>query len=339
MKEKLAGFSGQLLIVVLAGILLLLTIQMAKAQSVATGANANSQNALQGNNVITTKSPRQSLGDKIFERTTLSYYHMFLGPTFAGPTSETYNVFQEGTDQPNTGRAPVQSFQSALLRYDINQNWGVGASLAVSNGYGKEVVNQDRQGNVVNKPDNQFYNARFHLYLPAFDTKYAGLFSTFSYEAPTSVISRQDNMQFGLVLTENLTFKNPDLSSKWSGGITGQYYRMFYGHNNQKKVPGCHPEVCIPTQLQTQIITLSPYVNYRISDKWNWGNMAIFDWDQRGVQTLSREFNNNLPHRLRTTLSYYPGKWNITNVGLFAQPLMKFRPSTTAVGAEVALRF
>ncbi len=318
--------------------LLLLSASAAMAQNVSTGANANSQNSLQGNNVITTKMPKTTLGKQILQNTSLSYYHQVLGPTLGGPVNETYNVFQEGTDQPNTGRAPIQSFQSALLRYDINSDWGVGASLAMSNGYTGAVTNTDRKGNVVNKADNQFYNARAHVYMPMLDLSVFNLYSTFSYEAPTSTISRQDNMNMGLVLTENLSIKTSP-ANKWSGGMTGQIYRMFYGHNNQKKVPGCDPDVCIPTQLQTQIITVSPYVNYRVSDKWNIGNMAIFDWDQRGVQANSREFNNNLPHRVRSTVSYYPNFWNITNIGIFTQALMKFRPNTTAVGAEIALKF
>ena len=334
MKEKLSGSSMQLLVLVIAGILCLLTINMAKAQS---GANANAQNALQGNNVITTKMPKKSFGSMLLQKTSLSYYHMFLGPTLGGPSNETYNVFQEGTDNPNTGRAPLQSFQSALLRFDFTPNWGVGASLAMSNGYTQEVVNKGERGNVTNKPDSQFYNARAHLYLPSWDMGFANLYSTFSYEAPTSEISKDDRMKYGLVLTENLSFKS-SVSSKWSGGVTGQIYRMFY-ENNQKPIPGCNPLDCIPTQLQTQIITVSPYLNYRINDKWNWGNMLILDWDQRGVQANSREFNNNLPHRIRTTMSYYPNFMKITNIGVFAQALAKYRPSTTAVGAEIALRF
>ncbi|MFL5786374.1 MAG: hypothetical protein ACJ76H_17275 [Bacteriovoracaceae bacterium] len=338
MKEKLSGVSSQFLILALAGILLLLTIQMAKAQ-VMTGANMNMQNNLQSNNVITTKMPRKSSFGKILERTSLNYYHQFLGPTIGGPSNETFNVFQTGVDQPKTGRAPIQSFQSALIRYDMNQDWGIGASLAMSNGYGGTVVNRDSRGDVTNKSDAQFYNARAYVFAPKMDVGIGTLFSTFGYEAPTSTISRQDHMNMGLVITEQLAFKNPSLSSKWSGGVTGQIYRMFYGHNNQKKVPGCDPDVCVPTQLQTQIVTISPYVNYRMSDKWNWGNMAILDWDQRGVQANSREFNNNLPNRLRSTLSYYPNRWYITNIGVFAQPLVKMRPSTTAMGAEVAFRF
>lgn len=338
MKSRPSGISAQILIVVLGGIILLLTIQFTQAQTVSTGANANSQNSLQNNNVISTKIPKKTFGDELLKKTSLSYYHMFLGPTLGGSANETYNVFQEGTDQANTGRAPLQSFQSALIRFDFNQVWGIGASLAMSNGYTNEVVNKSPNGNVTNTPDNQFYNARAHLYVPSIDLKVATLFTTFSYEAPTSIISRDDNMHMGLVLTNNLAIKT-DLTSKWAGGITGQVYRMFYGHNNQKKIPGCAPDICIPTQLQTQIITVSPYVNYRINDQWNFANMAIFDWDQRGVQANSREFNNNLPHRMRTTLTYYPQRYFISNVGVFVQPLMKYKPSTTAIGAEIALKF
>ncbi len=335
MKEKLSGASSQILILVLAGILMLLTIQMAKAQS--SGANANSQNTLQGNNVITTKMPKKTFMGTLLQKTSLSYYHMFLGPTLGGPSNETYNVFQEGVDNPNTGRAPLQSFQSALLRFDITESWGIGASLAMSNGYTQEVVNRGERGTVTNNAESQFYNARAHLYMPSFDLGIANLYSTFSYEAPTSEISKDDEMKFGLVLTENLSFKS-DPTTKWSAGVTGQIYRMFY-ENDQKAIPGCNPLDCTPTQLQTQIITVSPYVNYRISDKWNWGNMLILDWDQRGVQANSREFNNNLPHRVRTTISYYPNRFKITNIGVFTQALVKFRPDTTAVGAELAMRF
>lgn len=310
---------------------------MAHAQSVSTGANANSQNALQGNNFITTKSPKKSFGDRLLERTSFSYYHMFMGPTLSGSMNETYNVFQEGVDNPETGRAPLQSFQSVLLRHDLTPDWGLGVSLAASNGYTEEVRNSGERGNVTNTPDTLFFNARAHLYLPALDLGVVSLFSTFSYEAPTSVISRDDNMRFGLVLTENVAIKT-SLTNPWSGGFTAQIYRMFY-EDNQKPIPGCDPLDCVPTQLQTQIITVSPYVNYRFSDKWNWGNMLILDWDQRGVQANSREFNNNLPHRLRSTITYYPGRFKITNVGVFAQALTKFRPSTTMVGAEIAFRF
>jgi hypothetical protein len=208
----------------------------------------------------------------------------------------------------------------------------------MSNGYTSQVTNPTSNGSVINRPNSQFYNARAHLYVPSFEVgKLFKVYSTVSFEAPTSVISRQDHMKYGLVLTENLAF-NSSPASRWSGGVTGQIYRMFY-NNNQKAVPGCDPLDCTPTQLQTQIITVSPYLNYRISDKWNFGNMLILDWDQRGVQANSREFNNNLPHRIRTTISYYPMKWNITNIGLFTQALAKFRTNTTAVGAEIALRF
>jgi hypothetical protein len=104
-----------------------------------------------------------------------------------------------------------------------------------------------------------------------------------------------------------------------------------------------------PIQLQTAIISGGPFVNYRINDRWLVGSNVTFDWDQRGVQNdsegglsllPSREFNNNLPHRGRAFLTYFPQKLRyLQSVGVFSQALLKFRPETTAFGAEVAMRF
>ena len=87
------------------------------------------------------------------------------------------------------------------------------------------------------------------------------------------------------------------------------------------------------------ILSLSPYVNYRFNDKYQLGSTVVMDWDQRGFQENSREFNNNLPHRARVTATYFPTIKYLSSVGVFTQALVKFRPDTTAVGGEVALNF
>jgi hypothetical protein len=88
------------------------------------------------------------------------------------------------------------------------------------------------------------------------------------------------------------------------------------------------------------IVSGGPYLNYRFSDKWMLGSLLTFDWDQRGLQTSSQEFNNNLSDRGRVTLSYFPQKLKyLQSVGVFSQALLKFRPETTAFGADFSLRF
>lgn len=306
---------------------------MTGSNEAAVAQNSQTQSQAAGTNFmprIQAKLEQQSLGDKILSNTFLTYYQQFLGPTLSGSGSETYNVFQEGMDLPGTGRAPLQSFHSVNLRYRINSNWAVGSSLAVVNGYTSEVDNNG----IINRPNSEFFNARFYVNLPPIRFKLGTLWSTVSYEAPTSVISRNNDMKGGLVISESFSFNLP--SYKWSAGLLGQYYKAYYDSN-------VLPPPFIggyPINLQTVIISGGPYVNYRINDNWMVGSIITFDWDQRGKQTDKMEFNNNLPHRGRLSLNYFPaGIKYLTNVGVFAQALLKFRPETTALGADFAIRF
>ena len=347
MKLKQGSFSSQLLIIALAGILMVLMIQMAKAQSVPMIANASQQQQQSGNRALERTQgqtiqigmPQKSLSRRLLENTTLNYYHQFLGPTASGSTTETYNVFQSSATDPRSGRAPLQSFQSLNLRHQINPNWAIGATLAAVNGYTDKVTNRD--GFTVNRPAAEFFNARAYVSLPSIDLPGMILSSTAAFEAPTSSISKEDEMRYGWVLTESIAFKLPSI--KWSAGILGQVYRSYY-KNNQKTVMMTDGSgvcnTCTPTQLQTVIVSAGPYVNYRFSDKWQFNSLVTLDWDQKGVQSGSREFNNNLPHRARAGMNYFPQKIKfLTSVGVFAQGLLKYRPDTTAIGADFGLRF
>lgn len=332
--------STQLLILALAGLVLVFMIQAAKAQNVAQSSNSTlnqQQGQGVGNRIQTLEigMPQKSLGTRILESTSLSYYQQFLGPTMSGNHNETYNVFQEGLNQPGTGRAPLQSFHAANLRYQINPNWAVGASLAVTNGYTEDVVNEDRKGSVTNTSDNQFYNARAYVVLPAFATSIGTLYSTVSYEAPTSVISKQQKMTGGYVISESFALKVPNVH--WQVGVLGQYYRAFYNHKRNVEPPPFPGG--LPTPLQTVIVSGGPYVNYRFNDSWMLNSLVTLDWDQRGPQTDSREFNNNLDHRGRVGMSYFPKIRYLTNIGVFAQGPLKARARTTALGADFSLKF
>lgn len=302
-----------LLIMALAALVLILITQMAQAQQMPL-------NDQQGQ-ILQIHMPQKSLGKRLWENTSLGYYQQFLGPTATGPANETYNPFQ-------SGRAPLQSFHSANLRHQINSDWAVGATLAATNGYTEQVTTKE---GYVNTPDTVWFNARAYAALPALKTRAATLFTTVSYEAPTSNISKENEMRYGLVLNNSLAFNIP--SYNWQTGLMSQVYRMYY-KNNVLYTPGY-----LPYELQTLIVSGGPYLNYRFSDKWLATSLLTFDWDQRGVQTGSREFNNNLPDRGRVGISYFPGIKYFSSVGVFSQALLKFRPETTAFGAELALRF
>ncbi|MCM2348590.1 MAG: hypothetical protein NDI69_01130 [Bacteriovoracaceae bacterium] len=344
MKIKRSSLSSNILILVLAGFMILIMLNVAQAQNNDPNnfdqgnlvAQRNSQNQyLQQGQVLQQAMPQKSLAQRLWENTSLSYYQQFLGPTASGKGTETYNVFQEGIDSPNSGRAPLQSFHAVNLRHQINTDWAFGATLSASNGYTKEVQNKDKDGfNFTNRPSTEFFNARAYVSLPALTLSGATLFTTFSYEAPTSAISKDLDMKYGLVLSQNLAFQMPDL--RWTAGIMGQVYRMYY-KNNVQAPPFVGGK---PTAMQTMIVSGGPYVNYRFSDRWMLGSIVTLDWDQRGVQSGSREFNNNLPHRGRVNLTYFPQQLKyLKSVGLFTQTLLKFRPDTTAFGADFSVRF
>ncbi len=306
-------------------------------------AQSINQSSLQGQ--LSTQSqnvqvtiPKKTLGKRILENTSLTYYQQFLGPTASGSTSETYNVFQEGIDSPGSGKAPLQSFHAFNLRYQINSDWAIGSTFSAVNGYTSEVENRDRNGGKFNNaPDAVFFNARAYLSLPSIKFSAGTLFTTLSYEHPTSNISQDDEMRYGLVAAQSFAFNLPSL--KWNAGLTGQIYRIYY-KNNIKAPPFPESLGGRPTPLQTMIVSGGPYANYRFNDFWMLGSVVTFDWDQRGEQTSTMKFNNNLSNRARLNLTYFPQKIKyLQSVGLFSQALLDFSPETTAIGADMAVRF
>jgi hypothetical protein len=290
-----------------------------------------SQSISKGQISNSTSTKRQSLLAPV----SLTYYHQFLGPTLNGYSGQTYNVFQEAIDSPGSGKAPYQSFHGLNLRYEINSDWAIGTTMSAINSYTDNVESKDKNGNtIINNNNTQIFNARFYTTIPSLKTRSFSLFSTLAFEAPTSSISKENEMRYGLVLQNSLIINLP--SFHWSTGIMTQVYRMYYKNNYLQ--PNCSS--CSPTTYQTLIVSGAPFINYRFSDKWLWSNSVTFDWDQRGIQTGSREFNNNLSDRVRTTLSYFPQKIKyLQSVGIFSQALIDYKNETTAFGADFSVRF
>jgi hypothetical protein len=344
MKTKLSSFTNQILILVMAALVLMFMVEAAKAQSTsnlptALVAQVSNQSGMQGQagnqaGVLQINMPQKSLGRRLWENTTLTYYQQFLGPTAAGAGGQTYNVFQEAMDTPGSGRAPMQSFHAVNLRHQINTDWAIGATLSAVNGYTETVTKKDRNGSdFQTKPDTEFFNARAYVALPAYVTRAGTFFTTLSYEAPTSEISKDNEMRYGWVAAQTFAFNLPN--PRWNAGLLGQVYRMYY-KNNYKAPP--FPGATATT-FQTMIVSGGPYVNYRFNDKWMLGSVITLDWDQRGVQTGSRDFNNNLPHRGRVNLTYFPQIKYLQSIGLFSQSLLKYSNETTAFGADLTARF
>jgi len=321
---KTNDLSPKIIAISLTALLCLLLIRTAAAQDIllAQSSSLNSQNQ---NNIpqLILNKPKKRFHEELRQKTSFTYYHQFLGPTLKGRTSETYNVFLEG-------RAPLQSFHAFNLRYQATDSYGFGASLSAVKGYTPKVITKE---GFINGPEDQFFNARFSFFAPMLDLKYLNLFTTLSYEAPTSVISRENNMKFGWVVTE--TFAAKSTSPRLSYGLNLQVYKVYYDKNILPPPFIGGKEV----KLQNMIINLGPYLNYKVTDKLTLGSTVTLDWDQKGHQEGTLNFNNNLPHRGRMSLTYYPTDIPyLSSVGVFTQALLKFRPETTAIGFDFSLR-
>ncbi len=335
MKLKSANLTSQILVTALAALILLVMVEVAQAQQY-DGQNQiarvqnNYTNTSNGTNpstqVIQTRMNQKTWGQHLMNNTTLGYYQQFLGPTASGSPKETYNPFVEG-------RAPLQSFHAFNLRHQLNPDWAFGGTLTTINGY-TETVETKFGGK--NSPKQEWFNTRAYLSIPSLNLRWMKLFTTISYEAPTSVVSRRDEMRFGWVVAQSLSFNLP--GPAWSAGILGQYYRAYF-KNNVIRTPSLYGFDPILNPMQTVIVSGGPYLSYRFNDKWMLNSLVTFDWDQKGVQTDTREFNNNLDHRARLGVSYFPQIKYLTSVGLFTQGLVKFRPGTTAIGAEFSVKF
>jgi hypothetical protein len=314
MKLRKNTVSSQLLIMILAGLVMLFMLQVAQAQT------------------LQTELPGSTLGSRIRQNTSLSYYHQFLGPTVGGPSGETYNVFVEGN-------SPYQSFHAGSIRYTVNPDWAFGLGMGATTAYGDSVTNQQTGTKTANLRD-EFYNARAFVSVPALRTPVGTLFTTVSYEAPTSVVSRRDNMQYGGVLAQSFALALPNM--KFSAGVSWQYYRMFFKENVETRGANYYFPGSVPEKIarQTTIFSGGPYMTYRHNDNWGINSSMIFDWDQRGDQTGTGSFNNNLPDRARLGVSYFPTRFKqIANVGIFTQSLIKYTADTHTMGAEFALKF
>ena len=306
MKLQKNNVSSQVLIVILAALVMIFMLQVAQAQ------------ALQA------ELPQKSLVRKLMDNTSLGYYHQFLGPTVAGKGGETYNVFQES-------RTAYQSFHAAILRYQLTPDWSFGASIAAVNAYGDTLTNQQSGYQSNTEFRDEFFNARAFITTPALKSILGTLFTTVSYEAPTSVFAKQNNQQYGLVLAQSFAF--PISSTKWTSGLMWQYYRMVFNKNVEQIGQS-------NTIHQTVIFSGGPYLAYRHNDNWGMNSSMTFDWDQRGNQTGTTRFNNNLPDRARLGVSYFPTKYKqIANVGIFTQTLIKYNANTQALGGEFSLKF
>lgn len=310
------------------------------AQAEPPGAGAISGTAVgaaAAQQIIPQRAVLRKLGKSLQQNASLSYYFSFLGPSPGLGYGETYNVFRGGR------AAPYQMLHSFNLRYQLNPDWAVGATLAVVNDVTKRARTgkylyygatpaENRYVYTYNLNEIDWFNARLYVSVPTGYFDWGFFNNQFMVELPTSNEAKRDDLRYGLVWQTSLGIKVP--WPKVSTGFTGQFIRYVQRHNTQDVCVGC-----TDNQLQTFLMTVGPYFNYALAQQWQIASQASFDWDQRGHQPIGH-LNNNLPDRLRLALNYLFQQAPFTHVGVYTQALVKpMMPRTTVVGFDFSLRF
>lgn len=263
-----------------------------------------------------TRFEDKSFWKRLTQEVSLSYYVALMGPTITGPELETYNIFLEG-------RGPLQTFHAVNLRWQFSRDWATGVTMA-----GIHHINTDKRNN-----DNTLFDSRVYIATPGIDLGFASMFNTFSVELPTTQISQDNRLKYGLVLSQAVSFKLPP--SRFTAGWLSQLIRYDY---ERKVLPP--PFVGgRPTNLQTTLLTTGPYLNYQLSPQWQLASLVSFDWDQRGTQQNTLHFNNNLEDRIRLAINHFFLKKPFTHIGFYVQTITKPIDEKTIVGLDFSMKF
>jgi hypothetical protein len=292
------------------------------------------------NNSISYQTKKPTTLETIKSNLSFGYFMNFLGPSLSRPENgPTYNRFNSGNDYFGNKLDATDNtnyFNSLSLTYQVKQNFTVGYSYAwdetFNNGASYKWKSKQLDGSFKTfesdrEPTRSDYNQRLNLFFGnIYEGKSFYLSTGFSYEMPTSEVSQDNEMLYGLILNPTIAFKSETPGLFY--GVTAQIQRDYY-QNNSIFVANC--DSCYPNEMQTMRTSVGHYLNYMISDKWTFQNTTNFDWDQRGIDTETNRFSNNMDDVIRFGFNYRTNK--VISLGPYTQAVL-FDPrlETTVVG-------
>jgi len=214
-----------------------------------------------------------------------NYFTKYSGAALGGNYSQgaTFNRFdggvQDGQDFDATGS--YQLYQSFRLGYRFSNNWNLAYGVTFQENLSSDVEYKNIYGNTNTRSNGKSYNNhRVSLFVPGILNTSIGVMSTsYFYEMPNQG-SRNSGMKYGLGFQPTFRFYSnvPTISF----GINSSFERYFYDDS------AFNP--------QGVMLSLGPYLNYRINDRFTLKNGLNFDWDQKGDQvgttTLGRNMHN-----------------------------------------------
>lgn len=275
-------------------------------------------------------SGRKSSFIDMMRKTSFRYFMSFTGPTLKGRKGDTtYSKFQTGFDRNGKkldGAQSINAFHNVGLSYQYTKNLRFSLSYSYDTFHGDDVKFRWPDGSEAQRTTRgSQYDPRVMFFLSnIYQNKFLGFSSGLGFDIPLIDSSRDNKLNTTLVLSPSLYFKK--VHWKFQTGINSMIEKFFY--QEQERVNSYN--------LKTLSIVVAPYLNYRLSNKWQLNSRVEFDWDQRAEQTNTTNFGHNMVNSYRlgfTHLSTQAMNW-----GSFLEAIIgDTKLETTSVGAFFSL--
>ena len=275
---------------------------------------------------VTKTEINYSTTDRIKEalkKLSFGYSAIYLGPSLSSDaeTNKTFNRFKSGQGNYNeeldhTGAYQVYHATNLSYRFTSNIVLSYGFTFQedlhrVSYEYTYKDINTGQLKTATGERGSGLsYNDQ--LLSLWFGNIYENSILDFNlglvYQIPTTEGSKANDMLYGIGARPSVSLKNntPGLYTGISSEIIRFYYKReefqgtYIGDFDGKVYNNDYI-----TKPQTLSLTLSPYANYSLSDKWQLKTSLVFDWDQDGRQIHTNEFNDNMTDVGNIGLAYF----------------------------------
>lgn len=267
---------------------------------------------------IVTERPENKL-KKAMSNFTFNYYAKYLGPSLSNDLKNgaTFNRFETG--QTNTTRKDLdfrgseQIYQSFKLGLRLPNNMILSYGVTFQDNLNSNVeytyTNWDNSQSVYKRVKGRSQNNhRASLWIPGIYSNnlfYIG--ASVYYERPTTDASQEADMRYGAGIQPSVGFFSsvPGLFYGFGVSLERDFYDEYHRMPDWCKEPGYTCEGVYPiVNRQVFRASVSPYLNYYLSDKVLLKTSLSFDWDQMGNQLGTTKLNNNMDDVASAALSY-----------------------------------
>jgi hypothetical protein len=214
-----------------------------------------------------------------------NYFTSYTGPSIGGDykTNETFNRFDGGRDKNDNeldNNGSTELYQSLKLGYTFKNRMVLSYGITMQERLKKDVQFQGSGGYTYTRTNGRSYNGhRTSLFIPSIaNFSFGWLSTTLFYQTPVAS-ERANETLYGYGIQPSIGFVSS--VSGLSYGIAGTFERVV-GRNETKN------------NFQGVKLSLAPYINYKLTERFTLKNSFDFDWDQKGSQIGTNDYGRNM---------------------------------------------